>query len=514
MYFRPAILLLFAMLVFACSTGCQKSPTSLPAASPTVLSSDTVASVHWVGKRRLDLAADAYFFSRVWSLPETERLQSQAFDRLSTSLWRQFFGNVEAVRIPTGVLHPLFDELAQQESYLEIRAATGVLPSFVLATRVSERYAGIWETNTAIAAQLITGRPAIADPAIHGWRLRLTNAPVLIVLNHVGDWTLISAGPEQNSLFSDIAARIRHDGVPFVSSGTNLWLEGNVEVPRVAAMFPLSPSVSNDLEHLTFSLSGDGGNVITRAKAIFAQPFAAALPDWQIPLELIHEPLGSFTAVRGFQSWLAGWNVWPAVPDELFLWSLAGSPYQVYLAAPLPEARQQVAALTDHLLQSGNPWLAARGYISFDRAPDGNGVTWGNLSDIKPFIKSAGPESAGWLFAGLLTDTNSAASPPPAGMIQDILRRTNLVYYDWEVTGPRLPPSLELAQSARLITRQPQLPMGGAGVHWLAALGPRLGTAATIVNRTGSVELTLYRRSTLGLTAAELQLLTGWIESP
>jgi len=49
-----------------------------------------------------------------------------------------------------------------------------------------------------------------------------------------------------------------------------------------------------------------------------------------------------------------------------------------------------------HLLQKGNPWLAANGYISFDRAPDGNGVAWGNLPDIKPFIKAAGDNNQGW----------------------------------------------------------------------------------------------------------------------
>ena len=165
-------------------------------------------------------------------------------------------------------------------------------------------------------------------------------------------------------------------------------------------------------------------------------------------------------------------------------------------------------------MQQGNPWLATNGYISFDRAPDGNGVTWGNLPDIKPFIKFAGNDSSGWLYAGLFPDTNAVAPPPPAGLIQDILRRTNLVYYDWEVTGPRLQPTLQVAQTARLILRQPQLSLDSASLTWLGSIIPRLGTSATIINRTGPAELTLYRRSTLGLTAFELHLLTGWLESP
>jgi len=148
--------------------------------------------------------------------------------------------------------------------------------------------------------------------------------------------------------------------------------------------------------------------------------------------------------------------------------------------------------LTDYLLQKGNPWLAANGYISFDRAPDSNGVIWGNLPDIKPFIKSVGVGSDNWLFAGLLPDTNNAATPPPDGMIQDVLHRTNLVYYDWEVTGPRLQPDLQPAQTARQLLRQPQLPLDSASLTWLGMLIPRLGTSATIISRTGPAELTFY----------------------
>jgi hypothetical protein len=202
-------------------------------------------------------------------------------------------------------------------------------------------------------------------------------------------------------------------------------------------------------------------------------------------------------------------------PDQLFVWSLAGSPYQVYLAAPLPDARAQVAAIVRASAPKGKS-LARRqcGYISFDRAADANGVTWGNLPDIKPFIKSAGSDAGGWLFAGLLPDTNNAAAPPPAGLINDVLRRTNLVYYDWEVTGPRLQPVLQLGQTVRQIARRPPMPMDSAGINWLALLVPRLGTSATIISRTGPAGLTFFRRSTLGFNAVELHLLADWLESP
>jgi hypothetical protein len=524
MYFRTAILVLLAIFIFAFGNGCQKSESRPAALPPTVLSPDTAASVHWVGKHHLDLEADAYFFSRVWSLPETTRLQSQTFDKLATGSWRMLLGDAMGAQVPAAVLRPLFDDLAQEETYLEIRATTNSQPSVVLAVHVSDRRAGIWETNLAIAAQILAGLPAVGDAAVHGWNIRRTNAPARINLSRVGEWTLISVGPEQNPLAEEITARIRHDRVPFVSSGTNLWLEAILNPARLADCFPISAGGEGWGEvggctNFNLTLTGDGANVITRAQLTFPTNVPVQLDPWQIPVNLIHEPLIAFSAARGIQPWLANWPVWRdlqigAPPDQLFFWSLAGSPYQTYLAAPVADAPRQVSALTDHLLQKANPWLATNGYISFDHAADANGVVWGNLPDIKPFIKSAGDGGHGWLFAGLLPETNTAAIPPPEGMIQDVLRRTNLVYYGWEVTGPRLQPCLQLGQFIRQLTRRPPLPLDSASLNWLAVLVPRLGTSATIASLAAPGQITFVRRSTLGLTAPELQLLAGWLESP
>jgi len=47
------------------------------------------------------------------------------------------------------------------------------------------------------------------------------------------------------------------------------------------------------------------------------------------------------TVARGLEPQLTVWPAWRdlqigAPPDQLCLWSLAGNPYQMYLAAPLP----------------------------------------------------------------------------------------------------------------------------------------------------------------------------------
>jgi hypothetical protein len=51
-------------------------------------------------------------------------------------------------------------------------------------------------------------------------------------------------------------------------------------------------------------------------------------------------------------------------------------------------------------------------------------------------------------------------------------------------------------------------------LEWLLALETRLGNCVTIVTRTGPAQLTLRRGSSLGFTAAELDWLADWLESP
>ena len=513
----PALL---AAVAIAFGLGCRKSepppPPSIVAVSP-----DAVTRVHWLGKGRLDLQANAYYLSRVWSLPETARLQAQTFDRFSTGAWRFLLGEAAAAQIPAAVLRPLLDDLAREEVYLEVRVPTNAKPSQAcFAIRVPTLRAGIWETNLAITAELLARRPAVADPARHGWTIQRTNAPDRITLTRIGEWTVVGIGPEQNPLCAEITARILRDAAPLPASPANFWLEADLDPARLAGVLGRAATLPKNMPRVSFNVTGDGGNVIVHGQLTFPEPLPIQLEPWHIPMDLVHEPLIGFTAIRGIQPWLASWKTWNdlqmgAPPDQLYLWALEGSPFQTYLAAPLPNAAQKVSDLTELLLQKGNPWLASRGYISLDRASDSNGATWGNLPTIRPFIKSAGVGADGWLFAGLLPDTGVAdRRPPPAGMIQDILSRTNLVYYDWEITAPRVASGLELGQTARQILRQAQISLDSASLNWLGVLVPRLGISDTIVSLTAPNQLAFARKSTLGFTALELHLLADWLESP
>jgi len=126
------------------------------------------------------------------------------------------------------------------------------------------------------------------------------------------------------------------------------------------------------------------------------------------------------------------------------------------------------------------------------------------------------------IFGGLLPDTTPGTNtlsniyqrPPTASLLEALSAQTNLVYYDWELTGLRLQPCLYLGQVARVVSRHVELPPDAPSLQWLQAMQPRLGNCITTITRTGDNQLTFFRKSTLGFTGAELQFMADWLESP
>src|SRR5262249_50611159 len=150
----------------------------------------------------------------------------------------------------------------------------------------------------------------------------------------------------------------------------------------------------------------------------FPAPLHLESGSWDVPTNLIREPLTSFTAVRGIKETLSSWKIWNdaqlgLAPNQLYFWSQQAGSFETYFAAPLPDARSRVREISDRLIQNANPWLDKRGYVSFDRLPDANGVTWGNLAIVKPFLTSSETQRGSVVFGGLLANPSAATNPPP-----------------------------------------------------------------------------------------------------
>ncbi|HVM50482.1 MAG TPA: hypothetical protein VMU04_20825 [Candidatus Acidoferrum sp.] len=427
---------------------------------------------------------------------------------------------------PAAQLRPLLDDLLQQESFLEVREATNLPGVLIFAIHLSDPRARLWETNLAAVLEGLTGsRVAAVAGRSNGWVLQFSTpgaqgSPVSRKLDvaRAGEWTVIGLGHETNVLTTELLDSIRQGGLTSDSLLNDVCLYADADLHRVASALLLDWSLPADLPRVTVDMRGDGPSVRTRGQFNFPKPLPADLPAWNIPTNLMHEPICSFTAIRGIAPWLASCKSWTdlhigAPPDQLYFWAQQGLPFLTFCAAPLPNASNEVYQLTDRLLQDVNPELATNGMGHFVRGTNFNGAAWTDVPIMDPSLRLVSTPGGDFAVAGL-NPNPSTNRPAPAGLFYQVLSSTNLVAYDWEITGPRVQQWLFSGQFLRMVTHHAQVPPKSASVAWLMALENKLGNCVTGVTKTGPAQLSLLRRSTIGFTAVELHLLADWLESP
>ena len=504
MIFRRAVFAVFASLLLV-HPACAAPATE-----------NNLLRLHWLGLKSVSADTNAAQLMKVWQLPQTVALVAQTLDKLSRCPGH---GNTNAA---SAALRPLLDDLITSEFYLELSASTNHQPSTInyqlsLALRLPADRARLWQTNLAAASA--------------AWAAAGT--PHRIDVSRTGDWTLVGVGLDKPIGKSAFAARLTLPSL----SGTHDWLEADFALSHLTPTLSPHPTggeggdeagIFSTINHqlstinsLHLTLSGDAGNVHTRATADFSRPLETPLPVWQIPTNLIHAELTSFTAVRGFAPWLTTLPAWQnlqlaPVPDQAFVWAQSGAPFQTYFAAPLPGASNQLAHLAGLLVQNVNPWLATnfQGEFSFQWSASLPGLVWNDALIFSPYLKPILGNQQDYVLGGMMPLPAGDTSPPPAEILHVMLGITNLVYYQTENTGSRIEEALWITQLFRSVFHKPPLPPAGAAATWLSKTEPLLGGSATSVTLTGPQQFTLARNSTTGFTALELHLLADWLESP
>ncbi len=527
---------LVALLLSQFLSGCKKSETTAPselrnseAAVPP--SSNTVARIHWMGKKKLGIEANAYFLMRMWEFPETKRLESQTLERLSTAPWRLMANsNTPPTAMQSGgpFLLPLLNDVLEEECYFEVHQAGNQSPELAFAIHLNDHHAGLWRTNLVAALALLTGvqTMALQDDG-QGWMIKRSEAPNLVELTRAGDWTLVGLAQETNSLLHGFANRIRRGERPFDASANRNWLEGELDLQRVMGAASNASRLFGNIPAVSFSVTGDGGNVLTRAEVKFPQPLSVQFEPWIIPTNLIHEPIVSFSAIRGIQKILGSLQKSndtgaSSMPNQFYSWSPDGVPTQIFCAASSTNTSNAIHALAETLLQAGNSWLAARGAGQFQRLSGSEGVILTGLPAISPFVRTGPTPDEKFISAGLSTNGETGTDtqshlyfhPQFAELLNEMSSPTNLLYFDWELTAPRVQSWLYIGQALRVALGRVQPPLDSAGMNWLRVVMPRLANSTTTITVTRPDALTFARKSTAGLTAPELHLLVDWLESP
>jgi hypothetical protein len=289
-------------------------------------------------------------------------------------------------------------------------------------------------------------------------------------------------------------------------------LTADLDWPRLARWFPSLQAV--DLPEMRWQAVGRNGSLRLDGRLIFPQPLALTLEKWRMPVDVIHAPIVSFTAVRGFapwlekQKWAQSYEISPG-PNQLFIWALSSYPLQTFAAVPVPNAKKALAQFEQKM--SANAGWQNRFMMPVTMVMTNDQISWRGTPFIAPTLRALHGPAGDFLFAEVFPNGPKTRPLPPELFAQ--LDRTNLVYYDWEITSERLQLLPQLTQLALMVTRHQQLAAQSAAIKWLNRIGPALGRTVTEVTQTAPNELSFTRKSAGGLTAIELTALANWLEA-
>lgn len=472
---------------------------------------DLIARIHFAGATQVSADTNAVAFTKLWCSPEALALRDQTLDKLSRAPHAWFRSQLSpGAGDGTKQLRPLLDDLSGAEWFLQVRDGANGSPEYALAIRLDSGRAQLWQANLKSVLEAWTGMAVQKIP--NGWSLKKHLPPDLIRFVRAGDWVVFGLGQDALPMNDELVRHVTAEKRP-APVEKNAWLTADLDWPRLARWFPsINPF---DLPRTQLQLAGRAHNLHLDGKLIFPQALALTLEKWRIPVETIHAPLISFTALRGIAPWLAR-QKWAQpyepspVPNQMFVWAMDQVPLQTFAAWPVPDGKKALREIEQKM--SANQGWQSQIVTPLTMTMTNNQIDWRGLPFVAPSLQAVREPAGDFLFASVFP--NGPKNRPPPEELFAQLSQPDLVYYDWEITAERLKLLPQLSQLALMATRHQQLDAKSVAGKWLAAIGPTLGNSVTELTQTAPNELSLKRSAPGGLTAIELTALGSWLEAP
>jgi hypothetical protein len=491
----------------------------------------SLLSWHAAGRNALAQGTNATRLKRVDQLPVTEALRRQVATNLSRAPRRAWDKELPAA-VPDGadLLRPIMADLLNAESYGEVHGPIGRTET-AIAVQLSDERAAAWSTNLwQLAALWKQGAPQAANrDGGSGWALKRPAAPNRFEFIRVGQWVVLGLGPEKLSLAPALVQQVKATGRPAPKVEAEL-LDVRADAPGLSAWISTFGKLGVPPFHLT--MRGRADHVRTEAKLSYAKPLTWKYEPWQIPTNLVGDsplPLTSFTVARGVSPLLQEIPHFAdlglaKVPSQVTAWAnpfnseLARDQCRVNFAIPYADVEGAVRQLAGKLPGFVEKNLGK--YLGdFYYASNQNLVYWA-LPFIQPHVRAVTNAGARFLQGGLF-QLPPRQSPAPSGLFAQLGTRTNLLYYDYELTYHRLHHGNQLYQLLNMASRRFGQGTNSPVKLWLAAVIEELGggtnapsETVTEITQTAPGELTLVRKSHLGFTGFELASFGAFLDSP
>jgi hypothetical protein len=434
------------------------------------------ATLSWrfAGLKAVRENKDLVTWRDVTGLPEFAGFNSNLVQRVATSLAKplaQGGGNETDI---AKALTPIAEDLIAYPTVYEL-TEQGASNTWALAIQIPAERHELWKSSWTGASK---------SPKAAGTKL-----------NREGNWTTLANTSTKAVL--DKAKLATADVLQV--SGDALLLKRIV------------PNLKPTKTELKVTTRGKG--LRSEGKAQFAEDLPIALAPWQIPTNTIREPLVGFTAIQGVSNRLAKLNAFkkhPA-PSQLFIWNDRVSPFSAFVAFRVDNAKTFVQdfALSPSLAEWGKK---ITGNFEFDTNAYGFYLT--GLPVVVPFLRPAHSNDVNFVFAGAMPTAKWNSNAIPAELTREVVTRTNLLYYDWELGFARLQQLRPLSQVVGMATGQPISNFTDPASKWLIAAESKFGNTITEVTKTGPREVSFVRSSDSGLSALEIFSFVQWVAGP
>ena len=423
--------------------------------------------------------------------------------------------HLEKQPLSAGALEPLVDGLLHTESMGALGGAQSNRLDFVLALRLDEKGPQFWREN----AEKAFGKPGekFAADALEGWRWQMNPSDSFWMIP-ARDWLLLGRGDDLSPARSEYLRQITSQGRPGAALTDN-WLEADADLPQLAVFLPdwlrlFKPA------RVRLSIATESNELRATARIHYPQPIAWESRRWQMPEDLLPGRVNSFTAGQGIQAFLdlgPGFSQLEANPltNQFCLWALGGMPFMTFMAWPAADLTKDLQKLSTEAAGAFNPWLRQFNGTELVWQTNGHRLVLANLRVVLPMLEGVQDKAGNFfLISGFPRPPEEPSAP--AQLFQQICRRTNLVFYDWELTGSRLQDwrmlgHMFLTSPERATTAEAERAMH-LGDLWLTDLFPHwTGSTVTEITRVAPNELALTRRGPLGFSGIEMFLLTDWL---
>ncbi len=513
--------LLPVALAVVCACGKRDDSVRSPSHGPP---REVLLRFHFCGTTRLATETNATHLVQMSEQPAFQALWIQTLKKLTHAPYQllQQWGTTTATNDFANAFSELLHDLTRAESFVGATGNSNGIAELVLAVRLPPDRAEFWQTNLlSILESWIGEFGKTISAGVTGWRLNKNENSIRLVRS--GDWTLIGWGQDKCPLQEDYLKRISESGRPALTASDS-WAELFLDGPNLPRWFQVSPRswiAKSPVAKLT--LTGRDGEVRIKGDFTLSESFVSRFGPWQVPTNLIREPLISFTAVRGIEAQVRNLIkgeelLLGGVPDQYFVWAGATYPVQTLAAAPLNGATNDFHSFATQLRRRYNPYLqtAKAGVLVLEtNTPDAETLRWTDIPPfLTPFLTTSRDANGDFLFAGVHPNWGDTNLPGPSVLYHHLASQTNLIYYDWELTGPHAYSWRAIINLVRHYFEKPRLEPSTASIDWMNTVSNKLGNTITEIRLVGSNRLDLVRQGAVGLTGIEILALAHWLESP